>query len=90
VERAQLVWRRALELARSEAPRDRFGLALDLLRAAHHDPATMAHALALGRRHLRAHAADPVARGAASVLEAAITFLGVRPRQNEVTGRGRR
>jgi hypothetical protein len=87
VERAQLVWRRALELSGHGARHDRFALALDLLRAAHHDPATMAHALALGRRHLLAEEVDPSARGAASALEEAIAFLGVKPHDDEVARR---
>jgi hypothetical protein len=83
-ERAQVVWRRALELVDPLAQHDRFALALDLLRAAHHDPATMAHALTLGRTHLRAHSEDATARAGVTILEAAIAFLGVRPRTGDV------
>lgn len=86
-ERAQLVWRRRL----SWPIRWRnFALALDLLRAVHHDPATMAHALTLGRTHLRAGAHDAVVRDGARILEAAIAFLGVKPRTGDVAGLGRR
>lgn len=89
-ERSQLVWQHALEVVDPLAQDARFALALDLLRAAHHDPATMAHALTLGRTHLRAHPEDAVARGGARILEAAIAFLGVKPRTGDVAGPGRR
>jgi hypothetical protein len=91
-ERAQEVWLRALQLAGPRAVHDRFNNALDLLRAAHHDPATMAHALALGRGRLRDATDDELARTAAGILEAAIAFLGVKPRTGvpaEVGGRRR-
>lgn len=83
-ERAQLVWRRALELVDGPAQHDRFGLALELLRAAHHGPATMAHALNLGRTHLRTHPEDAAAREGATILEAAIALLGVKPRVGDI------
>jgi hypothetical protein len=83
-ERAQLVWGRALELSDPEAQHDRFADALSLLRAAHHDPATLAHALTLGRTHLRTHAGDALARRGARLLEATITFLGVKPRTGDL------
>jgi hypothetical protein len=85
-ERAQLVWRRAVDLADRPAQQDRFGLALELLRAAHHVPAAMAHALNLGRTHLRAHPEDALGRGGATILEAAITCLGVQPLVGDVAG----
>ena len=84
LERAQLVWRRALELADPVAPDDRFVLAMDLLRAAHHDSSTMAHALSIGRTQLHAHPGDASAVGGVKVLEAAIVLLGVKPRTNDV------
>jgi len=83
-ERAQLVWRRALDSADPSAQYDRFALALELVRAAHHDPATMAHALNLGRTHLHAHPEDALARGGATILEAAIAFLGIKPRAGDI------
>ena len=83
-ERAQLVWRRALELADPPAQHDRFALALDLLRAAHNGPATMAHALNLGRTHLHTQPDDPVARGGVTILEAAIAFLGGKPHAGDI------
>jgi hypothetical protein len=79
LERAQVVWGRALDLAESGQQHDPFGRALDLLRAARHDPATMAHALAIGRTHLRAHPGSTVAEAGAGILESAIAFLGVKP-----------
>jgi hypothetical protein len=88
-ERAQLVWRRALELASPPSQHDRFGVALGLLRTAHHTPATMAHALNLGRTHLRAHPDDAPARGGVAILEEAIAFLGIKPRADDVAGAGR-
>ena len=83
-ERAQLVWQRALALGAPSAQHDRFAVALDLLRAAHHSPATMVHALTLGRSRLHAHPDDALARGGVTVLEAAIAFLGVKPRGGEI------
>ena len=53
-------------------------------RVADHGPAGMAHALNLGRTHLHAHPEDAVARDAAAILEAAIAFLGVKPRVGDV------
>lgn len=89
LERAQLVWRRALELADPVAPGDRFVLAMDLLRAAHHDAATMTHALSIGRTRLHAHPGDASALGGVKVLKAAIVLLGVRPRTDDVGARKR-
>jgi hypothetical protein len=83
-----LVWSRALELAGPSEREDLFRLALELLRSAHHDPATMRHALALGQTWADAHPDDPTAAQAAGLLERTITFLGVRPRDGEVGGAG--
>lgn len=69
---------------------DRFALALELLRAAHHDAATMAHALSLGRTHVNGHPEDAMARGGVRVLERAIAFLGVKPRAGDVAATPRR
>jgi hypothetical protein len=88
-ERAQLVWRRALKLAGPPSRHDRFGLALELLRAAHHGPATMAHALNLGRTRLHAHPEDDLARGGVAILEEAIAFLGIKPQANDIAGASR-
>lgn len=81
---AQLVWRRALAMGGGLARHDPFADALDLLRTAHHDPATMSHALTIGRTHLRADPGDPDAAAGAAILEAAIDFLGVKPRAGEI------
>jgi hypothetical protein len=83
-ERAQLVWRRALELADPLAQHDRFVLAMDLLRAAHHDSATMTHALSLGRTQLRSNPGDAVALRGVKVLKAAIVLLGVKPSTGDI------
>jgi hypothetical protein len=81
-----VVWGHAVALAHPGSRHDRSAQALDLLRAAHHDPAAMAHALALGRNHLRTHADDVIAIQASRILEAAMTFLGARPRPGDVAG----
>jgi hypothetical protein len=91
-EPAQLVWSLALDLGHPLPPG--VGLlpgrglapALDLLRAAHHDRATVAHALTLGRTHLRALPGDADAVDAVAILEAAITFLGARPYPGDIAG----
>jgi hypothetical protein len=88
LERAPFVWSRALELAGPAEREDLFRLALELLRSAHHDPATMRHALALGHAWADAHPGDPTAAQAVGLLERTITFLGVRPRDGEVGGAG--
>ena len=84
LETAQLVWQRALEFAGHPVEQDRFTLALDLLRAAHHSPATMVHALTLGTTHLHAHLDDSSARGGVAILEAAIALLGAKPRTGDI------
>jgi hypothetical protein len=86
LERAPYVWSRALELAGPADREDLFRLALQLLRSAHHDPATMRHALALGRSWTRLHPSDTTAAQAVGLLERTIAFLGVRPRDGEVGG----
>ncbi|HEX9547609.1 MAG TPA: hypothetical protein VF942_09745, partial [Acidimicrobiales bacterium] len=85
-EHAQLVWRRAVDLADPPTPLDRFALALDLLRAARHVPATMDHALNLGRTHLSAYPEDAFARGGVTILETSISFLGVKGRVGDIEG----
>jgi hypothetical protein len=79
-----MVWQLALTGDGRSAQHDRFAVALALLRAAHHSPATMLHALALGTSHVHAHPDDAVARRGVAVLEAAIAFLGVKPRAGEI------
>src|SRR5213080_1541065 len=83
-ELAQLVWRRALALVEPGAAHDHLEVAHDLLQVARHNSTVMAHAFTLGRTHLRAHSDDGRARAAAKILQAAITFLGVKPRRNEI------
>ena len=90
LERAQLVWQRARQLADPVLQHDRFAVALDLLRTAHHDPTQLAHALKIGRKDVRADADDAEARGGVRILDAAITFLGVKPGNHDVGARRRR
>jgi hypothetical protein len=89
LERSQLVWRRARQLVDPVEQHDRFAVALDLLRTAHHDPTVIAHALSLGRTYLMGHADDAEARGGVRILEAAIAFLGVKPTRNDAAARSR-
>ena len=67
LERAQLVWQRAMTLSAADPSRepDRFVVVLDLLRTAHHGPSTMLHALALGEAQQRATPDDIPTRKAA-------------------------
>jgi hypothetical protein len=84
LERAQVVWRRAVTLSRSERDDDRFGIVLDLLRTAHHGPSTMLHALALGREQQRATPGDVPTRDAIRLLTRTIDWLGKRTDEHEV------
>jgi hypothetical protein len=77
LERAQLVWQHACQLADSGGQLD--AAAVELLATAHHDLTAMAHALSLGQTHLRHHDQDSAARHGVKLLEQAIEFLGVRP-----------
>jgi hypothetical protein len=88
LERAQLVWQRALTLARRGASedRDRFAVMLDLLRTAHHGPATMSHALALGEAHGRDTPGDPATGDAVRLLAGTIAWFG-RPTDDGEVGR---
>ena len=79
-----MVWQRALTVVGRSPQQDRFAVALDLLRVAHHSPATLLHALTLGSNHLHEHPDDALAREGLAVLEAAITFLGVKPRTGDI------
>ena len=78
------MWWRAVELAGAPAQDDRPALALELVRTAHHSAATMVHAVTLGMSHLHAHPDDSLAREAVTILEAAIAFLGVKPRTGDI------
>jgi hypothetical protein len=84
LERAQVVWHRAVQLAGSARDGDDFVSALDLLRTACHGPSTMLHALMLGRARHRAHPTDPILRDAVRLLTRATTWLGSRPSAGEV------
>jgi len=74
--KAQAVWRRTLELARSFDQASVFLVVFDVLRTAGHDTGTMTRALALGRDILRGSPGDLVARRACQLLERAILFMG--------------
>src|SRR6185437_2488527 len=71
-ELAQVVWHRALALARTGTGNDPFDVALDLLRTAHHHPGVMAHALNLSRTQIDSHPDDERSRAGARILQAAI------------------
>lgn len=90
LERSQLVWRRALELTGEEGDDGRLNVPLDLLRTAHHDVTTLAHARALGRTRVRNYPDDTQALAAVARLGRAITFLGVRPAPGDVAAEARR
>ena len=78
-ERAQIVWRRALEFTEPATDDSRPNVPFELFRDAHHDVATLDHARVLGRTRLRAKPDDPQALAAVARLGRAIAFLGVRP-----------
>ena len=84
LERAQLVWRRAVTLSDHTAERDPFEVILDLLRTAHHGPSTMLHALAYGRAQMDERPDDPVVREAVHLLERTIAWLGREVDESEV------
>jgi hypothetical protein len=83
LERAQVVWARAIELA-VPLRWKRFGVTISVLRAAEHDSAVLAHAVVLGRSHVRDHPSDEVGMRAIRLLERAIRFLGVKRHSGEV------
>jgi hypothetical protein len=85
LESAQLVWRRAVKLARSDQGTNRFVASLDLLRTAHHGPSTMLHALALGRARQLATPDDIPTRDAVLLLAHTIGWLG-RPIEEDEVG----
>lgn len=84
LERAQLVWQRAVALARSGQGSDRFVPSLDLLGAARHSRSTMLHALGLGRARQHAAPADIPTRDAVLLLARTISWLGRPTEQDEV------
>jgi hypothetical protein len=85
LERAQLVWRHAIVLARSDHSPDGFMASLDLLRTAHHGPSTMLHALGLGQAQQRAAPDDIPTRDAVDLLTRTISWLG-RPIEPDEVG----
>jgi hypothetical protein len=87
LERAQLVWRRAVTLSDAAEDRDPFEVTLDLLRTAHHGPSTMLHALAYGRAQLIKRPDDKVVREAVHLLEGTIAWLGREVDESEVGNR---
>jgi hypothetical protein len=83
VERAETVLDRSTDLAVNTGPHDMSAVALHLLRAAHHDHATLDHALHIGRTRLRREPASHAAQGAVQLLESVIGFLGPKPRHDD-------
>lgn len=88
LERAQLVWRRAIVLARSDERSDGFVASFDLLRIAQHGPSTMLHALGLGRAQQQAAPDDIPTRDAVRLLTRTISWLG-RPADADEVGAAR-
>jgi hypothetical protein len=84
LERAQLVWQRAVNLSGPAENDDWFRVVLDLMRTARHGPATMLHALALGRAQQRAHPGDNATRNAVQLLTRAVAWMGKRTDDGEV------
>jgi hypothetical protein len=58
--------------------------AIDLLRAAYQDGATLTHALSIGRSRSRDDPANDSHRRGVRLLEAVIAFLGSKPRAGEI------
>lgn len=84
LERAQLVWLRAVTLSTPPAEQDRFVVMLDLLRTAHHGPSTMLHALAIGQAKERDTPDDTTTRDAVTLLARTIAWFGQRTEAGEV------
>lgn len=78
------MWQRSLELAGAGEQLNLPSQALALLRAAHHDPDTMTHALGLGRSQARHASSDQTTRRGVRLLESTITYLGVKAQPNEI------
>jgi hypothetical protein len=90
LERSQLVWRRALALARKDPSHDHFVESLGLLRAARHGPSTLRHALTLGRAEQQAAPDDIPTRDAVQLLERTVAWLGAPVDRGEVGTAGSR
>lgn len=78
-ERAQLVARRSIDLATRPGDDEIGEVALELMRAGNHDPATLQHALTLCRSLSRDDPTDQGLKRAIRLLQQVTTFLGVPP-----------
>lgn len=79
-ERVQVVARRSVELAAGDQEEGIGGTALELLRVANHDVATLRHAIGVCRSIIRdSPDHEPMISDAIRLLERVITFLGARP-----------
>jgi hypothetical protein len=85
LERAQVVWLRALAIAQDRSSSDSDLPSLELLRAARHGPSTLLHALTLGRAQLAGAPDDAPARDAVRFLTRTIAWLG-RPVEDDEIG----
>ncbi len=78
-EHAQRVARRSIDLAGRSGGDEIGEVALELMRAGNHDPATLQHALTLCRSLSRDDPSDEGLRRAIRLLQRVTTFLGVPP-----------
>jgi hypothetical protein len=78
-EHAQRVARRSIDLATRPAGDEIGEVALELMRAGDHDPATLQHALTLCRSLSRDDPTDEGLKRAIRLLQRVTTFLGVPP-----------
>jgi hypothetical protein len=78
-ERAQRVARHCIELAVRSDDDEISEVALELMRAGDHDPATLQHALAVCRSLSRDDPTDPRVKRAIRLLQHVTEFLGVPP-----------
>jgi hypothetical protein len=84
VQRAQLVWRRAVTLSATTGYDDHSAVVLDLLQTADQGLTTMRHALALGWTHQRSDPGDVPTRDAIDLLVRTIAWLGQRSEPGEI------
>ena len=78
-EDAQRVVRRSIDLATRTGSDEIGEVALELMRAGNHDPATLQHALTLCRSLARDDPTDQDLKRAIRLLQQVTTFLGVPP-----------
>jgi hypothetical protein len=71
------LWRVATDVGEPLDHHDVLAVILELLRAAHHDVATVSDALTFGRAYVQVHPADVAARRGVLLLEQALAFMGV-------------